>query len=238
MKHDFGDIGSINLDADAFAPSGGKKLDRNTRHVLPKRHRAVPMHAVKYERAAELARDMAANIAGGDTVTAILSGNFIFGDVFEAFAYETGMPIDNLTLSTLSFSDENVCSLSEMMKAGKLGRLNILVSDFFWAHNRKNADYIYDMLDIDDRFQLAVAGIHTKISLIKAGSRKIVVSGSANMRSSRCIEAVTFETNDALYDFHMDWHMALIDAHKTINKSVRAREAFVAIGGTGNVSIG
>jgi len=228
MKADFGNIGGIKLDASAFS---GKPARINQRYVMPKRHKPVPLHKVKYDNAAQMAKDMAADIAGGETVVAVLSGNFIFGDIFEAFAYETGMPIDELTISTLSFSDENVVSLSEMLKADKIGTLNIVISDYFWSHNRADASYIYEKLDIGDRFQLAVAGIHTKIALIRAGRRKIVVSGSANLRSSRSIEAVTFEPSDGLYDFHHEWHMALISEYATINKSVRAGAAFAAIGG-------
>lgn len=226
--NDLGDIGSIRLDAGAFA---SKPSRENKRHIRPKRHNAVPKHMVKYDRAADMACDIAQSVAQGDTVTAILSGNFIFGDLFEAFAFETGMPIDELTLSTLSFSDENVVSLSGMMKAGKLGALNILVSDYFWSHNRANAKFIYDHLDIEDRFQLAVAGVHTKIALIKAGRRRIVITGSANLRSSRSIEAITIETDPDLYEFHRAWHMDLMEAHRTINKAVRATAAFDAIGG-------
>lgn len=225
---DFGNIGGSKLDPSAFSSKASNAVKR---YIMPKRMRPVPKHKVKYDNAAEMASDLAPNIAGGDTVTAILSGNFIFGDIFEAFAYETGMPIDELTISTLSFSDENIVSLSEMLKSNKIGTLNILISDYFWSHNRNNASYIYERLDIGGRFQLAVGGVHTKISLIKAGSRKIVISGSANLRSSRCIESVTFETDSGLYDFHHKWHMDVIEEYKTINKSVRAGAAYQAIKG-------
>lgn len=198
----------------------------DNRYVKPALFRPVKSSAVKYERAEGLAQSLGDAILSGERIDAILSGNFVFGDFIEALAVGANTKFDDITMSTLSVSQENVDSLHNLMAGDYLDTLNIIVSDYFWAHNRINAPYIYEQLDMGDRFQLAVAGTHTKITLIKHGDAKIVMHGSANLRSSRSVEAVTIETNATLYDFHMDWHQKILERHATIKKSVRASALF------------
>jgi len=225
------DIGLADFDLDlgAFdlgAFDLGKGDTSENRYVLPKLAKRPTSRSVKYDRAADFVKDCGQAILDGERVDALLSGNFIFGDVFEALAVETMTAIDDLTISTLSIGDENVVSLGNMLETGFLGTLNIIVSDYFWSHNRHNAEFIYKTLDQGDRFQLAVAGTHTKIALINIEGRKIVAHGSANLRSSRSVETVTFETNADLYDFHMGWHREILDAYATIRKPMRAQKLF------------
>lgn len=220
---DFG-MGDLDLDLGAFdlAP----EAENQNRYVLPKPFRRPAQYAVKYDRAADLINDLGQRILDGERVDALLSGNFIFGEIFEALAVEKMVQIQDLTLSTLSVGAENVVSLSNLMQEGFLGTLNIIVSDYFWSHNRVNAAFIYEHLDIGDRFQLAVSGTHTKIAMLSIGGRKIVCHGSANLRSSRSVETMTIETNPDLYDFHMGWHREILDAYGTIRKPLRAQKLF------------
>lgn len=191
------------------------------RYCLPSARRDVKSHMVKYDRAEDFANDVGEHVLNGETVTAVLSGNFIFGDFFEAFAVTQNILIDELTISTLSVSQENVDSFRNLFNGDYLNKLDLIVSDYFWSHNRHNAPYIYEALDVDDKFQLAIAGIHTKISLMRIGDKKIVINGSANLRSSRCLEEITIQTSPELYDFYHDWHMVILDRYKTIKKAVR-----------------
>lgn len=219
---DFG-IGEIDLDLTAFR---GEKDRSKNRYVLPKAPQHIPARAVKYDRAADLIEECGQAILDGERVDALLSGNFIYGEIFEALAVERLVRIEDLTLSTLSIGQENVDSLHNMLTTGFLGTLNIVVSDYFWSHNRHNAGYVYENLDVDDRFQLAVAGTHTKVALLSIAGRKIVAHGSANLRSSRSVETVTIETNPALFDFHMAWHKDILEAYATIRKPMRAQRLF------------
>jgi hypothetical protein len=219
------DIGlaDFSLDLGAFDIGEGKN---DNRYCLPRPPKRPAAQAVKYDRAADLIADCGQAILDGERVDALLSGNFIFGEVFEALAVEKLVGIKDLTLSTLSIGQENVDSFANMMKHGFLKNLNIIVSDYFWSHNRHNAAYIYEALDIDDRFQLAVAGTHTKVALLAIQERKIVCHGSANLRSSRSVETMTIETNPDLYDFHMEWHQDILTNYATIRKPLRAQKLF------------
>lgn len=216
-------LGDFELDLGAFDLGIDESLNR---YILPPPPKHVKSRAVKYDRAADFIAECGQSILGGERVDAMLSGNFIYGDIFEALAVERLVRFTDLTLSTLSIGQENIDSLANMMRTGFLGTLNIIVSDYFWSHNRQNAAYLYEQLDQGDRFQLAVAGTHTKIALLNIEGRKIIAHGSANLRSSRSVETVTIETNPELYDFHMDWHRDILDAYATIRKPMRAQKLF------------
>lgn len=222
---DLGDIGleEADLDLDAFDLDAGDVFGEiNTRYVKPPLYVGKRRSPVMYERAEELAREIGPAIMAGERIDAVVSGNFIFGDFIEALLVEENAFCDDLTLSTLSINQENVDSLHNLIKGDYLGELNIVVSDYWFSHNRRALPYIYQKLDIDDRFQLAVAGIHTKITLLRTGERKIVMHGSANLRSSRSVENFVIETDAEAYDFHREWHQTILDHYPTINKAPRA----------------
>lgn len=233
---DLGDIGLEGVDLDLGAFDLGDALGAvETRYVKPPLYVGKRRVPAMYDRAVELVRETAAAILAGERVDAVLSGNFIFGDFFEAFAVETNAFIDDLTLSTLSVSQENVDSLHNLLAGDYLGALNVVVSDYWYSHNRANLPYIYQQLDVEDRFQLAVAGVHTKVALLSVEGRKLVIHGSANLRSSRSVEVVTIETNPALYDFHRAWHETILAHYATVRKNVRASALFDLINpGDGN----
>jgi len=199
-----------------------------TRYCKPKLFR--PVKTVKYKYAKELAKELHEDILNGDRVYAIISGNFIFGDFIEAFLEKTGLIADEITLSTLSISKENVDSLRNCFEMDQLNSLNLIISDYFFSHNRENISYIYEELDIRDSFQLAVAGIHTKTILIRMlDGKKIVIHGSANLRSSSSMEQIMIETNEELYDFNYDWQKKIIHKYATIRKSIRGEKLWQAV---------
>ena len=214
------DLGGFDFDLD------GSKSKQENRFILPKVHGKVRNAAVKYERAEQLVGEMGQAILDGERIHALVSGNFIFGDFFEALAVKHNLLIDDLTLSTLSLGKDNVDSFNNLLAGDYLRSLNIIVSDYFWSHNRQNAPYIYNKLDINNMFQLAVAGTHTKITLMRICGQKIVIKGSANLRSSRCVEEFTVETCPELYDFHKEWHDQILRDYGTIKKAVRASKLF------------
>lgn len=140
------------------------------------------------------------------------------------------MKAKEITISTLSMSQENIDSFANLLNNGYIEKLNLIVSDFFYSHERKNlVKYMYDVLDIDNKFQLSVCRTHTKICLIETelnGGRKYVFHGSANLRSSDNIEQIMLEENSELYDFNFEFHKKIIDNFATIKKSLRGGKLF------------
>lgn len=70
-----------------------------------------------------------------------------------------------------------------------------------------------------------MAAIHTKTAQFETlGGRKIVIHGSANLRSSGNIEQFTIEENPAIYDFYDTVFDKILERYATIKKAVRGKE--------------
>lgn len=223
------DFSDIDLNFFDLEKDEGRKKNplRETRIKAPKVSKKVPRAKVKYKNAEKMAKDVAEKVINGERVDAVVSGSFIFGDFIEALIVDQNWLVEDMTISTLSVSKDNIDSLANLINGDYVQSLNLLVSDYFYSHNRVNIGYIYENLDIDNKFQLSVASVHTKIILIRlSDGRKIVIHGSANFRSSACVELFTIETDTGLYDFHAQWHNDIIEMYKTIKKPIRKREPF------------
>lgn len=221
---DFGDVGGFDLEdvnlSDFNLMDG---YEEETRIIKPKLY-ALKKSQVMYERAYELAE--ALPWEKGIRYDVVVSGNFIFGDFIEAFIKKNNAKVPRMTISTLSLSQDNVDSLVNLIVGGYVDELNLIVSAYFYSHERNSLiPYIYQELDIDNKFQLAVAGIHTKTCHFEtAGGKKIVIHGSANMRSSGNIEQFTIEENEELYWFYDDIYNDIINRYSTIRKPIRQKQ--------------
>lgn len=200
-----------------------------TRYIKPPKSREIPEHKLKYDLAINLAKDIKPE--PGCRYFVILDGKFIAGDFIEAFITEHNLHIKRMTISTLSMSENNVDSLANLINGGFVDELNLIVSDFFFSHERRNLiPYLYEQLDKDDKFQLAVAGTHCKTCIIETHtSLFFVIHGSANLRSSSNIEQIMIEENRELYDFNHEYQMRIIEKYKTIKKSIRHDNLWNAI---------
>lgn len=227
---DFGDIGDFNLpdlSIELFTLDDNT-ADDETRYMKPRlqRHRA---DFVRYDNAVKLARSL--RLDKGERTDAIVSGNFIFGDFIEAYLVEHNAHCRRMIITTLSLSQNNVDSLAGLIEDGYIDRLDLIVSVYFWANERHSLiPYIYDKLDRNGRFQLAVAAIHTKTAQFEtAGGRKIVLHGSANLRSSDNIEQITIEENAELYDFYADIFDTILERYATIRRPIRGKALWADI---------
>jgi hypothetical protein len=194
--------------------------DENARYLKPSVHAVKEKHII-YENALKLAKET--TIDKGERIHAVVSGNFIFGDFIEAHIVHHNAKVPKMTISTLSLSQDNVDSLYNLLAGGFVDKLSLIVSAYFYSHEKRGLiPYIYERLDIDDRFQLSVAGIHTKTTTFNTtGGKKIVIHGSANLRSSGNIEQFTIEENPELHDFHDAISDEIAQKYATINHAVR-----------------
>lgn len=214
---DFGNFDIPDIDPAAFSFDPDEAADTENRYVKP---RLVPMRQeqVMYDNALDLAR--ALRLGRGDRYDCLVSGSFIFGDFIEAFLTLNNCKATKMTITTLSLSQENVDSLRTLMEKGYVDRLDLLVSDYFYSHERGGLiPYIYRELDLGgDRFQLAVAFVHTKtVHFATLGGKRIVIHGSANLRTSGNVEQFTIEENPELHDFYERAFAPVIERFKTIN---------------------
>lgn len=217
---------------------GGKFKPRNVagvktaRFIEPHDCEEIDEHRVKYSNAEKLATDIG-SIPEGFRAFCILDGKFIFGDFIEALIVQNNWLVEDITISTLSMSQENVDSLANLINGDYVKSLNIIISHYYFANERHKdglMPYLYDKLDLNDVLQVAVASVHTKIAMIRtACGKKITIHGSANLRTSSNIEQIVVEHSPTLYDWCHEVHASIVDKHKTINKPVRRTALWSAV---------
>ena len=203
---------------------------KNTRFIEPHDCEEIDEWRVKYDNAVKLAHDIGP-LPLNFRAFILLDGKFIFGDFLEALIVNNDWVCEELTVSTLSMSQDNIDSLKNLVKGGYLKSLNIIISHYYFATERAGLmPYMYDQLDIDDKLQVAVASVHTKIAMIRTVcGKKIIIHGSANLRTSSNIEQIVVEHTPSLFDFCAEVHHSIIDKHKTINKPVRRNALWQAV---------
>lgn len=178
---------------------------------------------VKYKYAQELVKDIGL-VEEGEHINAIVSGNFIAGDLIESYLFDNNLVAEEILISTLSMSRENVDSLKNIQDFKLNGVMGLVISDFYFSHERKSG--IEDIANElgNGQFALAVAGIHTKITLIKTVcGQHIIIGGSANLRSSMNIEQITIDNCPVLYAFHREWMADILNKYQA-NHTMMRRE--------------
>ena len=228
------ELAHFDYDADVFTAEpakgrGVRSILQESRYIKPPACKEIPEQRLKYELAEQLAKDL---IPGKDIrAFCLINGSFIAGDFIEAFIVEHNLHVKRLTISTLSLSQNNVDSLKNLLEGDYVDELNLIVSDYFFSHERNGlVKYMYEILDVGDKFQLAAAGTHCKLTLIETHcGLNIVMHGSANLRSSSNIEHICIEESKDLFDFNQEVQDAILEKYKTIKKSVRHSEVWQAV---------
>jgi hypothetical protein len=234
---------------DTSAPASSQKSSK-----LARVRRTIKPRFLKFHRAKDLANQVGV-LNEGDSVYAVISGDFIAGDIIEAYLTTHNMRADELICSTLSYSDETVDSFANLRKAGYVGSIGIIVSDYFFSHERAQGirytiDTLAPLSTEAEPFTLAAAGTHMKVTLMKTEcGRHLVIHGSANLRSSRCVEQIVIECNKELYEFNRailatvlnkfrakhpklrraDWLADTIAEHKEHGKSLRSNSLWKSL---------
>lgn len=205
------------------------ELEFDSRYIKPPYKPEIQEAMLVYKNAEKLAHDI--KMTPGARYYIVVDGTFYFGDFIEALIVRNNWLIPEMTISTLSMNENNVDSLANLLKGDYVQKLNLVVSAYFYSHERAGMiPYIYDNLDIDNRFQLAAASSHCKLAMFETDSGlKITMHGSANLRSSSNIEQLMVEENPELYQFNKDIQDRIIETYKTINHQVRRNTLWQAV---------
>lgn len=215
------------IDLDLFDIDGNDNND-DSRYMRPKIDPFVKAN-IRYNKAKDLAEHL--SIGSNERVNVVLSGNFVFGDFIEQWIVKEDTQVEQMYVSTLSMSEGNVNSLKALIKNEWVEELHLFLSDYFYSHERlKMMPVIMNELDIDDKFQLAISGMHVKVTLLKmCDGRHIVMHGSANLRSSACLEQLCIEESKELFDFYVELFAYIEQKFKIINKSVRRNQCWTGM---------
>lgn len=219
------ELSQFNFDEDIFEEIDFNFDNSEKKYCTPKKTKSKN---VKYKNASKLSKEISLSV--NERYFCIVDGSFIFGDFIEAFIVDRNLKVKELTLSTLSMSQENIDSLANLVNGGFVDKLNIIISDYFYSHERHNLiKYLLATIN-NSVLQLAVCRTHTKITFFETNDgKKIIMYGSANLRSSDNLEQFSIEHNEELYDFNRNFHNQIIDKFKTINKSLKNKELWQTI---------
>jgi hypothetical protein len=202
----------------------GIESEFETRYITPPKTKGLKMNQMKYRNAEKLAFDL--EMHKDSRYFVLVDGSFIFGDFIEALVVKNDWHVKRMMVITLSMNENNVDSLHNLIAGNYIDQLDLIVSAYFYSHERQTLiPYIYQQLDIDDKFQLTACSTHCKFCTIETHTgQNIVIHGSANLRSSNNIEQIIVEDSEKLLNFIHTNHEPLIERFKTIRKPIRNRE--------------
>ena len=216
------DIGDLDFDLEDFDLTVTEP-DEKTRIIQPRIDLSVLTQTVHFDHARELARKI--DLTGNHRTFAWVSGSFVFGDILEAIWRERNVSIKNISIASLSISDENIDSWAGLLASDPgIERFDLVCSAYFYSHEKYDlVPYLYKRIGEDDRAQVAFGAYHMKIIAVETHHGHIItIHGSANMRSSSNIEQVMVEINDReMYDFNAGQIRDICERYGTINRQIK-----------------
>lgn len=193
--------------------------------IKPKKRKECKDKYVKFRYADNFIKNMVLP-KEDESIYAIVSGSFIFGDILypisERIKDEKSKTI--LNICTLSLGEENIDMISEMFEDNIIDELNIIVSNYFFAHERGKDglfNYLIESVPIN-KCKISIADVHTKIVMFKNDKYNLVLSGSANLRSSKNVEQFEIRDSEELYFFQKTWMDSIHNEYNVIGKPRRS----------------
>ena len=140
-----------------------------------------------------------------ETLHGVIAGKWALFELIPALIERTGQNIDELTLTTLSFSKQNAADLLGLLEHGHVRSMAMVVSYYFKSTSRPIYDSLVPQLRELGHRVLAMRN-HSKLILAKmADGTCYVAESSANLRSSDNVESLVLTCSRELYEFHHKW---------------------------------
>jgi hypothetical protein len=170
------------------------------------------------------AADVLAVLPGpGEALHALMTGRYDLMALLVVLLDRLG-PCGQLRIATLSYNRRNVAELLRQIDAGAVGRLTLLCSAFFRRHNPECWQALADGLaKRPGAHRLAAARSHAKVvCLALADGTRLVMEGSANLRTNSNQEQFCLVRDAGLHDWHAGWIDALVATHEGDESRSRA----------------
>jgi len=173
---------------------------------LKQRMRGQARALIQARRAADLV--LALPRTEDESTHALLSGEFILGDVIDQVRARYGDP-RALWISTLSVGMPNIATLEAAGRAGI--PVCLLVSHYFQSAEKVLFEALQSALLPIPGFKIVVGRLHTKVLLFDYPDWPLTLTTSANLRSSNNLEQLDAFAAPPLFFFHRDWMMELVN---------------------------
>jgi hypothetical protein len=112
--------------------------------------------------------------------------------------------VKNLHCCTYSISRRTIDALMELHDAGKVDRIELLISDSMIKRNPVTIDVLTAMAKERPNIVLKYAWVHAKVTLMECLGGHYVVEGSGNWSENAHYEQYLFANSKGLYDFRME----------------------------------
>ena len=151
--------------------------------------------------------------APGESVHVLMTGRFDLLLVVPLLLDRYGRA-EHVRLATLSFNARNLTEIVRLLDDDRTGRLTLLCSCFFRDHNSELWEEAVE--EVRGRgHRLAAGRSHAKvITLDFASGHKLVLEGSANLRTNSNREQLALIADAGLHDWHGQWIDDLVSQHE------------------------
>lgn len=129
--------------------------------------------------------------------------------------------IEELTIATYTFNKEAFKILTDMLKGGSIGKLNLLIASSYNFREPEYSEYLKrTCLNLSKKYQLSLffAWAHFKITLAKCGSHFYQFEGSMNYSMNNMAEQLLICDSRTVYEYDYDFIMNV--CRNTKNKAL------------------
>jgi hypothetical protein len=148
----------------------------------------------------------------GECLHVIMTGRYDLGDIIGVLLESYGK-VEHLRIATLSYCDRNIDAIRKWQSSNLIGRISLLTSEFFAAHNRGPWKETRELFASHD-WPIAASRSHCKVLCLDFGEQKLALEGSANMRTNSNWEQFALANNAGLHDWHAAWIDAQIEKYR------------------------
>lgn len=141
----------------------------------------------------------------GEALHAIMTGRYDLTDLLDVVLSRLGKA-KHLRIATLSFNRHNVKQLAAWLESGRVKRLTVLCSLFFYEHNPDTFRELQGAMRPARGDRLGASRNHCKVCCLHlAGGAKLALEGSANLRTNSNREQFCLVNEAKLHDWHAHW---------------------------------
>ena len=185
-------------------------LDDAPAHAIPAAMRILRANALQSKNAV---KEIASLPELEESLHIIARGNFPLWSIVPAvLKLSGGATIDSMHIATLGFSTSNATDLLSMLDAGQVKAVALVCSVFFERQNPAEYQMMADGLSARGQRIVALRSHAKVIAIALSDGRRFAVESSANLRSCRNLEQITFTQSPDLHRFHAGWMNEVITA--------------------------
>lgn len=150
----------------------------------------------------------------GESLHGLMTGRYDLMHLLVVILENKPVAVECLRLTTLSYNGRNLAEMLRLLESGKVRQLSLICSKFFAEHDKDL--YEETLQEFRKRGQrVAAPRSHAKVVTMQfADGEKLILEGSANLRTNSNREQFCLIHDAGLHDWHAAWIDQLIKTHE------------------------